>query len=177
MSALDIRQSLLALFEDAGFEWQLSEDATQLDVGPDLWQLFYRCVLNADGSIDLWRKRERSDGFVHKAWYASWSFAERSLAQDAGSASRRGAPTIMISGYPVDLDPRCSLTTELVDSVKWVGLHIGDELVARFGNAGDAAYESHLLTEDVEAIIASYRHPEGKPLFGLDDITPPSLRS
>lgn len=177
MKALEIRPSLMALIEDAKYEWELSEDGRRLDVGTDLWELFDRWELRGDGSVLHSSKLERSEDFQFEGWYASWEYAERWLAKRAGTRARRPAPAIMISGFAEDLDSRCALSDEVIDGSSRIGLRIGSALVAAFGDVRDAAYASHLMPEDVETIIASYRHPEGKPLFGLDRITPPSLRS
>lgn len=59
MKRIVLTDELMAPIEDAACDWELSEDGRRLDVGPDLWQLHDRWILNDDGSLDQYKKRER----------------------------------------------------------------------------------------------------------------------
>lgn len=170
MTGFVISPLMMGLIEDAKFEWELSEDGLRFDVGYGLWDLHDRWIMNTDGSVDQFKKNERAHGYTHRAWFSSWAYAEKWMAQEVGFSARRG-PIIMVSDYEEDLHPRCTL----MDNSPTTGLLVDGELAAKMSHS-NACYASHFLTESLEDIVASYRHPEGKPLYGIDPIPLPGDR-
>ncbi|MDN4480276.1 hypothetical protein [Demequina muriae] len=172
MTGIVISPLMMGLIEDAKFEWALSADGMQFDIGPGLWSIHDRWVMHPDGSVDRYSKNERADGYTRHEQFSSWTYAERWMAQLVGFSARRG-PIVMISSFVEDLDPRCSITQ--VDGV--TGLIVNGELAMQHVSPSDAAYASHILPEDINDIVASFRHPEGKPLYGITSIPLPERRS
>ncbi|WP_062303096.1 hypothetical protein [Demequina subtropica] len=176
MSGIAIAPEMMALLEDAGLAWERAQDGSRLDVGPDLWDGFDRWQANPDGSVDLFAKQERGPGFDHRAWFASWTYAERWMARALGAAARGAMPVVGISPFREDIDPRCALVEVTVVNRRRIGVRVGEEYIAALV-PHLAAEATHVLLEQTEAIIRSFRDPEGRPLYGVADIVPPSLRA
>ena len=170
MTGFVISPLMMGLIEDAKFEWELSEDGLRFDVGYGLWDLHDRWIMNADGSVDQFKKNERAHGYTHYSWFSSWAYAEKWMVREVGFSARR-VSIIRTSGFEEDLHPRCML----VDEPSSTGLLVDGELVAKMDRS-DACHASHYLTESLEDIVASYRHPEGKPLYGIEPIPLPGER-
>ncbi len=101
----------MGLIEDAKFEWELSPDGMQFDVGPGLWDLHDRWIMNADGNVQQHAKNERAHGYSERAWFSSWTYAQKWVAQEVGFSARRD-PIIMVSGFQEDLNPRCTFVDD-----------------------------------------------------------------
>lgn len=172
MTGIVISPPMMGLIEDAKFEWELSADGMQFDVGPGLRDIHDRWVMDPDGSVNRYSKNERAHGYTRHEWFSSWTYAERWTGHEVGFSAQHGA-IVRISSFVEDLDPRCTIT----DDGAVAGLIVNGELAMRSAARHTAAWGSHVLPEDIEDIVASFRHPEGKPLFGITPIPLPEHRS
>lgn len=167
MTRLHVTPLLVSAIEDAAFEWELAEDGRRLDVGPDLWQLHDRWVMNEDGSVDQYRKRERSQGYDHWSWFASWEYAYRWLLWNvirSGKSYRIPAIGRRINGT----DERFSLEDVTYEGFRAVQMSVGGVAVAKM-SYDEVDLASHMLLASIPDLVESLKSSTGEPLFGAPD--------
>ncbi|MDE0572359.1 hypothetical protein ON058_02900 [Demequina sp. B12] len=167
MKRIVLTNELMAAIEDAAFDWELSEDGRRLDVGPDLWQLHDRWILNDDGSLDQYKKRERSAGYDYWSWFASWEYGYRWLLWDVLSSGKSYRVPAIFTRFDGP-DKRFSFADVTVHGRERVQMSVGGVAVARM-KYYEVDFASHVLLASIPDLVESLTATTGEPLFGLRD--------